>query len=86
MRAGFYFTEGAVYHMWHGTRQNRKYEERMMLLREADFDPRLDVSLCSNGCLEWATDKPELHQKVREYFWSRDEDPERVFSQREDTF
>ena len=65
---------GDVYHLYHGTRENRRYVERRQILIDARFDPATDLSTDENGLLQWASDKPDLHQQVRDYFSSRNED------------
>ena len=59
--------------MWHGAEENRQYRTRCAILKENEFDPHQDISLDGNGCWQWSSDKPELHRRVREYFWSRKE-------------
>jgi hypothetical protein len=66
------FVPGTVFHLWHGSRQSRFYVERGALL--TDFDPDHDVAIDSQGCWAWATDKQNLHARVRSYFWMRDEE------------
>lgn len=64
--------EATVTHLWHGDRENRRYNERYDALR--DFDPAVDIRIGSNGLWEWATDKPEFSRAIRQYFEGRDED------------
>lgn len=66
--------EGAVFHLWHGSKQNRLYEKRLTVLVENDFQPEDDLKVSSNGAFEWATDKPALHQWCKDYFVGRQED------------
>lgn len=66
--------EGTVYHLWHGAFANRQYRERHARLAEHDFDPARDVRIDRNGCWEWNSDKPALHEFVRRYFLDRRED------------
>jgi len=67
-------TPGDVVHLYHGTRENRRYVERSAILRETKFDPQRDIRIGSNGLLEWASNKPDLHRRVRDYFLARRED------------
>ena len=53
--------------------QDLQYETRCEILKAADFDPRANISLDENRCWQWSSEKPGLHRKVREYFWSRGE-------------
>jgi hypothetical protein len=65
---------GTVLHLWHGKTQDRRYLERCRILKQADFDPQSDIALDSNCCWRWNSDKPDLHRRTRDYFWSRKEE------------
>ena len=68
------FVRGAILHLWHGTQQNRQYESRFQTLRTAKFDPNADVRVNpATGIWEWSSDKPRMHDEVKEYFVTRDE-------------
>ncbi|MFF8373292.1 hypothetical protein ACF05W_31360 [Streptomyces lydicus] len=60
--------------LWHGTAANRRHVDRLRILTEADFDPRLDLQADSHGVFQWSSDKPTLHDEVRSYFYGRQED------------
>jgi hypothetical protein len=66
--------EGSAFHLWHGERKDRKYTERHRGLSRFGFDPFMDVALHPDGYWCWNTNKPELHEYVRSYFDSRNED------------
>ena len=66
--------EGDIYHLWHGTLENRQYDSRQEILRRFDFDPYLDIALDENGCWRWNSDKPDLHEEVKAYFRERRDD------------
>ena len=66
--------ESTLFHLWHGTRENRKYGERHQGIKRFDFDPTQDIAVDENGCWRWSSDKPDLHQYVKDYFVSRKED------------
>ncbi len=68
-----FYAGGLVLHLWHGSVENRKYDERGLILKAADYDPAADIALDDNGCWRWNSDKPELHRRVKEYFWNRQE-------------
>lgn len=70
----FSYTPGRVFHLWHGDNRNRQYTTRLHILRESAYDPRSDIALDGQHCWRWASEKPELHRKVSEYFRSRRED------------
>lgn len=74
VRSDFTFTEGSVLHLWHGALDHRQYRERHARLAEHDFDPARDLKINRNGCWEWNSDKPALHELVRRYFQDRRED------------
>lgn len=65
---------GRIYHLWHGDLANRGYGVRHRILQKHDFDPRTDVKKNSLGIWEWASNKPQLHHDVAEYFAQRKED------------
>lgn len=63
-----------VVQLGHGTRENRRYVDRMRILTVHDFDPKRDITPDENGVWQWAIHKPLLRSAVREYFESRRED------------
>ncbi len=65
---------GRVFHLWHGERANRKYERRYQDIAGYRFDPYVDIALSPEGCWRWNSEKPELHEHVKRYFRSRNED------------
>ncbi len=66
--------DGAVFHLWHGSKENRLYEKRLTVLVDNDFQPEIDLRASSNGAFEWASDKPALQQWCKDYFIGRQED------------
>ena len=64
---------GAVRHLWHGAIKDRFYLDRHVLVANEQYNPLADIRIAENECLEWASDKPELHRSVREYFLLRAE-------------
>jgi hypothetical protein len=66
--------EGSAFHLWHGERKDRKATQRHRDLQRFGFDPFKDVALHPDGYWCWNTNKPELHEYVRSYFDSRNED------------
>ena len=66
--------EGTLLHLWHGDLADRGYEVRYRDLQAYDFDPFSDVAVDESGGWLWNSDKPELHEYVREYFSRRRED------------
>ena len=68
------YLDTTIEHLWHGTQKDRRYGRRQRGLIQFDFDPTRDLRLAGNGCWHWATDKPQMHQYVRDYFETRNED------------
>jgi len=63
--------KGTVYHLWHGTRENRKYLERHSIL-DGVSDVRDILVLNKDGVFELTDTK--INKKLEEYFVSRDDD------------
>lgn len=57
-------------HLYHGTRENRRYQERTDMLR--GLDPARDIRIADNGL--WELANAEILAAVRDYLLSRDED------------
>ena len=68
------FTHARLGLLWHGDYDNRRYFDRHRCLTEAEFDPAADIRVGENGALYWSSDKPALHQALRQYFLDRRED------------
>lgn len=64
-----------IFHLWHGEIRNRGYLRRHKPLIDSNFDPDKDI-IIKNGVFEWATDKPEMHRNMKNYFFERKEDEE----------
>jgi hypothetical protein len=68
------FVEGTIAHFWHGSKKNRKYQERWQILIDNDFDPEVDIVKDANGLWKLAGNKPKLRDDLRKYFSQRNED------------
>ncbi len=68
------YVSGRVRHLWHGSRANRHYAERVHCLTRNDFDPRTDIRLDENRLWRWTSDKSSLPQELKQYFRDRRED------------
>jgi hypothetical protein len=68
------FVQGNVFHIWHGRTEHRGWRDRCARLESFAFDPFADIAINHNGAWRWNSDKPELHDFLREYFVSRRED------------
>jgi hypothetical protein len=74
VRGNIACVDGAVFHLWHGQRDDRRYVERYEKFRAYDFDPTRDIAIDATGCWRWNTDKPAMHRYVSDYFRARRED------------
>ena len=69
------FIEATACHLWHGAIALRGYDDRQEKLRDAGFKAMNDLGLDpESGCWRWITDKPALHEHVRNHFIRRQED------------
>jgi hypothetical protein len=65
---------GEVLHLWHGHAERRRYVERYRGFARFAFDPARDIARGPEGAWVWASEKPDMHAYVREYFRARRED------------
>lgn len=72
------YVSGRLFHLWHGDLRDRRYLSRFSILPDNDFDPHTDIALDEQGAWKWASDKPDMHRRLREYFPKRLEDGRRV--------
>ncbi len=70
------YLPGKIFHLWHGSQRDRRYEQRHVELAQHGFNPAEDLRLGPSGCWQWATAKPAMHAAVAGYFSLRDEDRE----------
>jgi len=73
-----YYVEGVIEHLWHGSKDNRFYNDRLRVLKRFEFNPASDIKLDKNGCWQWASDKPALHQWCKNYFNLRKESGSKI--------
>jgi hypothetical protein len=66
--------EGDLFHLWHGSMENRRLRERYQGLAAFDFDPQVDLRLSADGAWLWNSGKPAMHAYVRSHFVRRLED------------
>jgi hypothetical protein len=74
VRSNVAYVEGKLFHLWHGKTEHRRYRERNESLRRFAFNPFTDVVRDRQGVWQWNSEKPEMHEFVRDYFSSRRED------------
>jgi hypothetical protein len=73
------YCQGEAVHLYHGSRENRRYNERYSILADDHFDPGRDVEVDpQTGLLQWSAQameqKPNMVARVRDYFADRKED------------
>ncbi len=68
------FIDGTLIHLWHGDLKDRRYADRHREFSEFLFDPAVDLAEDEHGGWRWNSDKPAMHQYVRNYFATRKED------------
>ena len=78
IRGNFAHIPGTLTHLYHGPLKDRQYRSRHEILKRHNYDPAKDVRINGMGCLEWCSDKPEMHREVAEYFKNRNEDVART--------
>jgi len=69
-----FYTEGSIYHMWHGNRKNRIYEDRRLIIKKNNYNPVTDIKEGDNGLWKWSSDKKDLHNGLKKYFSLRNEE------------
>ncbi len=74
VRGSVGYVPGDVTHLWHGSRKDRRYDERVEGFGAFDFDPADDIADDENRAWRWNTSKPAMHAYVRDYFTARRED------------
>lgn len=62
-----------IYHLYHGSHKNRKYMERHEAILQNNYDPKIDIRL-QDGVFEWNSDKQNMHEQIKNYFFERRED------------
>ena len=68
------YLPGSIYHLYHGPYEKRNYLEAVMKIGESTFDPKIDLRVNRDGCLEWATEKEIIHQACKGQLKDREED------------
>ncbi len=74
VRGRWSFVPGEIAHLWHGNMARRKHRRRYVEFAEFQFDPYEDLALDEHGAWRWNSEKPAMHQYIREYIAGRKED------------
>lgn len=72
------YVNGIVQHLWHGSKENRQYQSRFLILAKNKFDPKNHIyKKCKECVWEWNFNKEkttELARQVTKMFINRQED------------
>ena len=75
VRGNVGFVDAAVSHLWHGSRESRKYDERNREISRLGIDPAEHLELAPNGTWKWSASTPRaIIEYVADYFAGRRED------------
>ena len=74
VRAAVASVDSPLLHLWHGELPSRRYRERLEDVWPFQIDPYRDIAIAENGAWRWNSDKPGLHQYLKDYFAARKED------------
>ena len=67
------YVPGVIRHHFHGTKENRKYNDRWKVLLKYEFVPSM-VRRDGSGLLEFACDVGSMRDEILQYFYDRKED------------
>lgn len=71
----FGYTPGVIRHYFHGSKKNRKYQERWMILVQHDYRPTEYITYDKDGLIVPTAQFPcQLKSDILEYFAQRNED------------
>lgn len=69
------YVPGVIRHYFHGSRKNRKYNERLQILTKNNYSPKLHLKKNENGILVPSKHCPkEMLDQIYNYFKQRNED------------
>jgi hypothetical protein len=72
------FLDQRLFHLWHGEIPNRRYIERHALFAQFGFNPATDIALDEHQVWRWQPGTDEMHNFLKGYFTSRNEDSGRL--------
>jgi hypothetical protein len=62
------YLDASCRHLYHGEIHGRLYGKRGDVPKESGFDPSADLTIGPDGAYEWASQKPDLHRRVKGFF------------------
>lgn len=69
---------GTILHHWHGRLEDRKYQERWLILTKNQYDPMQDIVRNKDGVIHLTQTGQRLTQQLTDYFLGRKEDNKSV--------
>jgi len=71
----FGYVPGVIRHHYHGSKINRRYHERWIILSSNRYDPQIHITKDKNGIIIPTAEFPEkMKREILEYFLERKED------------
>jgi len=71
----FGYVPGVIKHYFHGSKINRKYQDRYLILIKYSYSPYIDVTYDDVGVIVPTEHFPEeFKEDIKSYFWERNED------------
>ena len=71
----FGYVPGMIKHYFHGSKKNRRYNDRYLILIKYNYSPIIDIQLDEQGIIIPSPHFSEdFKREILEYFWERNED------------
>jgi len=67
------YVSNVVYHLYHGHIDDRGHNHRLQLLRELEFDPRIDINELENGLCNFTDIGERFMEPTKQFFIQRKE-------------
>jgi len=74
----FNYVNGLIIHYWHGSMENRQYNERHNILINENYNPDNDIEYDNYGVLKFTQHGKRLEPLIKEYFYSRKENEQKI--------
>jgi hypothetical protein len=66
--------QGAIFHLWHGSIENRRYRERHLHFSKFSFDPNINIGYGADGPLKLINCRDNIELFVKQYLRERQDD------------
>ena len=67
-------TSGKIFHLFHGSWEDRKYRQRTTDFAKLNFEPERDIVVDQNGLWRWTNSNQQLRDYMTKYLHGRKED------------